>query len=80
MARGGAASDLLAECVQESRPMKGTRCGVSHALNLLGDELQKALDSKATSASIARALKRRGIDCGPYVISRHRRAECRCGE
>lgn len=83
MARGGAAPDLLAECVQESRTFKVV-CGVGKALVRLNGEaeaLEAALSNPdVTSTAIARVLKRRGIDVSDSAVQRHRRQVCHCGD
>ena len=66
----------------EQRP--GTRCTVATVLEALDDvqraKVEAALDPESgkSTAWLARAFKKMGLDCRESPIGRHRRGDCEC--
>ena len=71
----------LTDDIEASKRRPGGTCTVPAILAALGDEapeLLAALESDASSMSIARDLAKRNLRIGDYTLTRHRNGTCRC--
>lgn len=77
---------LFDDIKTEAAKFPGVKCGVTRALEELGqddlklaDDLQRALDDQTIyGTTISDVLRRRGLHVTGYTIQRHRRKICSC--